>query len=341
MIRETNLQVDTLGPPPTAPRVSIIICTRDRAEMLRRALEKLDAVESRHDWEALIADNGSLDHTAQVIAEACARNPRFRSLHVAQPGLGAARNAAWQAARGSIVSLTDDDCYVEPDFVDAVVDAFERYPQAGCIGGRILLYDPTDARITIDERDAEVSFEPYSFLNAGDLHGANFSFRRVALAEAGGFDPEFGAGGRFKSAEDCEAVAAMVWRGWQARFDPAPVVYHHHGRKQQHMKALTCTYDAGRGAFYAKFILRRDTRNTYLRGWWNVAIGVKDRREVARLVRELRGAAGYLVAKRRFGFVLVGAPVALAATVYAFVRIISPWGAVAKLAGAAQTTPLG
>ena len=64
------------------------------------------------------------------------------------------------------------------------------------------------------------------------------------------------------------AGATAVWSGISGAYDPRLVVHHHHGRKtQREDKDLWNAYDKARGAYYAKFILRSDTRLEYLKMW--------------------------------------------------------------------------
>src|SRR5580700_2082065 len=67
-------------------------------------------------------------------------------------------------------------------------------PEVGFVGGRILLHDPTDRRITIQESLEPLSFPAGSFIRPGVIQGANIAYRRAALQSVGGFDPWFGAG---------------------------------------------------------------------------------------------------------------------------------------------------
>src|SRR6185312_4972124 len=110
------------------------------------------------------------------------------------------------------------------------------------------------------ESEDYLFFAPRTFLPAGTVHSANMAFRRTVLTRIGGFDPDFGAGTRFP-AEDIVAAATAVWSGIAGAYDPRPTVYHHHGRKTERQgRILWKAYDVARGAYYAKFILRPDTR---------------------------------------------------------------------------------
>src|SRR5262245_17549789 len=131
--------------------VSIVICTRNRASRLSGTLGALRALRTDHRYEVIWVDNASTDDTAAVLKRELGDDPTARYVFGERMGLGAARNVGWKASRGKIVAFTDDDCRPSPDYVDAMVAAFSDYPDVGVIGGRILLYNPQHARITIEE----------------------------------------------------------------------------------------------------------------------------------------------------------------------------------------------
>jgi len=280
------------------PDLSIVICTRNRAGQLRGTLDSLLAMKTALSWEAILVDNASTDGTADVIRGASAAEPRIRYFREDRIGLGAARDRGWREAGAELLSFTDDDCYVAEDYVDAVVAAFRDRPEVGVLGGRILLFDPDDARVTIDERDYPVEIAPRSFVVAGAVKGANLSFRRAALQAIGGFDPELGAGTPFPC-EDIDAVAAVLWAGFGGRYDPRPLVHHHHRRRLPDVPRLRAGYDRGRGAYYAKFLLRPDCRRAYAAGWLRETRMNLNGAGLVRLFRELRSAAAYLRSRRK------------------------------------------
>jgi GT2 family glycosyltransferase len=270
---------------------------------LRGTLESLAAIRTSYQWEALLVDNASTDDTAAVIAAANTCGERLRRLYEPRVGSGAARDGAWRRAKGQIIAFTDDDCYLAPDFIDAMLAAFGERPRAGCIGGRILLFDPSDSAITIDERTEPVRTLPYSFVFPGMLQGANMAFRREALEASGGFDPELGSGTPYSGGEDIDALAAVLWSGYEAWFDPRPVIYHHHRRKAADLPSLVAGYDRGRGAFYTKYLDRRDTRWLFLRKWivspkynpyYTLRSFINEIGSSLRYAREFQGAAAQL-----------------------------------------------
>ena len=190
----------------------------------------------------------------------------MRLIYETAPGEGNARNAGWKSAEAQIVAYLDDDCYPAEDYLDAVVECFTETPNLGFVSGRILLYDQTDLRITIQESLTRVLLAPHSFVRSAFIQGANSAYRRASLAAVDGFDPRFGgAKGQF-SGEDLDVAARICAAGWHGAYDPRPLVYHHHGRKRRleawrRMK----TYQRGIGGFYAKCLFfDRQLRTPFL-----------------------------------------------------------------------------
>lgn len=246
--------------------LSIVVPTRNRADRLVpffEALDRLgfDGVKS----ELVMVDNGSSDGTEATFLAWAAGRPGLRMVREDIPGSGAARNKGWRSAQGAIVAMLDDDCYVQPGFIESYIQIFAEHPTVGWGGGRILLHDPQDEPITIDECDHVRNYPAGRYLPCGSIHGANFAFRRSVLEQIGGFDPRTGAGTPF-GCEDIDAMARASWAGWDGIFDPRPVVRHHHGRRQgSGLARLESVYADGAGAYHAKCLLSPPMRWTYLK----------------------------------------------------------------------------
>src|SRR5258708_11239496 len=133
-------------------------------------------------------------------------------------GVSYARNAGWQAAAAAIVAYIDDDCYPAENYLDAVFECFIRDPRLGFVGGRILLHDPRDRRITIQEAMEPQLFGSNSFIRPGVIQGANLALRRVALDQVGCVHPWFGAVSLF-TAEDAALLARVSAAGVGVVYD--------------------------------------------------------------------------------------------------------------------------
>ena len=251
--------------------LSIVVCTRNRVDSLRRCIDALFSVRTAHKWELVIVDNGSEDATADFLRSVVSPCEYPVVITAFQPkrGLTAARNTGWRSASGEIIAFTDDDCYVAPDYIDAIVSVFSDKPDRGFAGGRILLYDPTDLAMAIQPRDRPLHLHANTYIEVGVIQGANMAFRRETLERIGGFYENLGPGTKF-NCEDVNAVASALWAGISGEYDPRPTVYHHHGRKSANERhSALISYAQGRGAYHAKFVLLPDSRSLYLKTWKN------------------------------------------------------------------------
>jgi GT2 family glycosyltransferase len=269
--------------------VSFVVCTRNRHAQLGQCLAALARLPDDPPWELILVDNGSSPPIADMPGLRGFAG-RLTCLVEAQVGLGAARDTGWRHARHGLVTFTDDDCYVQPDFVAQLLAASRAYPAAGYFGGRITLFDPTDLPTTIDLRTAPVHYKQHSFIPPGSLQGANLSVRREVLQALGGIDRRLGQGTPFPC-EDLDLVARASWAGWGGMYHPGPSVAHHHGRKDRAALAdLHAHYDRGRGAYYMLFLARTRPRPAYLMNWLRAAGRDLRRGRFGKLAREVAAA---------------------------------------------------
>jgi glucosyl-dolichyl phosphate glucuronosyltransferase len=209
------------------PLVTIIVPTRNRADDLRQALASLLALRPRKaDFEIIAVDNGSSDNTWRLLETLSGREPRLKALHEPRPGISHARNAGIARARGSIIAFTDDDIRVHADWVDAIAHAFEVYPDAAVVGGRVLpsWSSPPPAWLQRESWGplAIVDYGPQPFVVDGDrplcLIGANVAMRASAFEDIGLFSPAFPRG------QDQEWLERLYRRGGFGVYLPSIVV---------------------------------------------------------------------------------------------------------------------
>ena len=141
--------------------VSIVVCTYNRAELLRDALASLVRLrtDGRFRYEVVVVDNASTDHTACVIGELSqvssdeeARSHALRGnvpsatlRGVVEPrhGVSCARNRGIEEARGRWIAFFDDDQVADPDWLLRLLEMAER-TGARCVGGAVRLLLPAD-----------------------------------------------------------------------------------------------------------------------------------------------------------------------------------------------------
>ena len=283
-----RVDVDTLWhqpePPPTSlPKVSVIVCTRDRPDDLARCLESLARLDPAP-FEVLIVDNAP--STANAHQLILARYPHFRYVCELRPGLDNARNRGIAEAQGEILAFTDDDVVVASDWVGALGRAFSSDPCVGLVTG---LAEPLE-----QDTEAQVVFEryggfgrgcrriylqawpdrplPWTLVGAGQLGaGANMAFRRDVFSRVGMFDPALDVGTPTLGGGDHDMFFRVLRGGFLCVYDPAVVVRHRHRRTMAELERLLYCYGHATRCLFEREQLNfpADKRSIrQLRRWW-------------------------------------------------------------------------
>jgi len=286
----------------TDERVSVVVCTRERAATLVGCLEHLAGL-TYPGLEFVVVDNAPRSAATREVVEAlAARDPRFRYVLEARPGLSIARNTGLRAATGDVVAFTDDDVRVDPLWVHGLVRGFARRADVACVTGLAAaasLDSPLEAyfdgRVSWAAVRAPRVFDLGAGREDGALYpfaagvfgtGANFAVRRSVMLELGAFDEALGAGAPTRGGEDLDAFVKVVLEGYALAFEPSAVVWHHHRSDLAALRTQMYGYGTGLTAFYAKLLLTPSTRAGVLRA---VPQGVA---KLARTVLSTRRAPG-------------------------------------------------
>jgi hypothetical protein len=237
-------------------RISVAICTWNRAPLLRPTLEQIChlTVPAGVDWECIVIDNNSTDATPAVIAEFAGRLP-LRRFTEPRPGVSHARNRAVDAATGEFILWTDDDVLVDSQWLSAYVAAFRAWPEADFFGGPIRpWFEGTPpgwlqaSWRAVDSAFAtrELGDEPISFNPETLPYGANFAVR-TAVQRRYRYDP--GLGPRPNSeirGEETTVMRAMLAAGISGRWVPGAAVRHYIPITRQTKRYIRAYY-AGQG----------------------------------------------------------------------------------------------
>jgi len=177
----------------SAPAVSVVVPTRNRSDYLAVALDSLADQRAGMPYEVLVVDDGSTDATVEVAALR-----GVRTVRAGPPGgLNAARNTGVESTSAALVAFVDDDVWVPPGWLGALVEGAARHPWAEAFGG------PIRARLEGPApRACGREKPPVTTLDlgpddgpAGMVWGANFAVRRRAFARIGAFDAAVGGHG--------------------------------------------------------------------------------------------------------------------------------------------------
>lgn len=278
-------------------KISHIICTRNRAAQLRTTFKTFNLAQMKSQQiELILVDSDSTDDTVKVMEEFASVYPKTRIVKAGK-GLGRARNAGINAAKGDLIAFTDDDCYLDENYYQALRALFAEPRQFHYGMGQILLYDDADdGRIAIAWVSKPTIIKPGTALPTGTFQGANIFFLREVFEKAGKFRDDMGSGTPFPC-EDIEFGTRCSLAGFTGVFTPQVKVFHHHGRKAGSKEAneTVIGYEIGRGAYYGSMIVDGRTEawklwlaTTYTQG------KPPSSAVLQRIEREFRGAADYI-----------------------------------------------
>jgi glycosyltransferase involved in cell wall biosynthesis len=219
--------------------ISVLICTYNRARLLRRTLEGVAslAIPPGTRWEVVVVDNNCTDDTADVVS-AYSSDPRIpvvRYLREPRQGIAHARRRAFRESRGELLVCADDDCLLAQDWIEQAARFMREHPSAGYVGGRNVivwelppdfvadLYGESLARQDLGDQTIE--------LPSGRrcLVGAGFAVRRNAIVSSRWL--ECGVlvgrcGDRLGAGEDAEIFFRIRNAGWQCWYTPSLVLSH-------------------------------------------------------------------------------------------------------------------
>jgi GT2 family glycosyltransferase len=267
--------------PASTPAVSVVVCTRDRPEMLGPCLERLQELEYAS-FEVVVVDNApstkaSLDCFARTVGD----DPRFRYVLEAVPGLSRARNRGMAEATARYVAFTDDDVRVDRWWLQGIAAGFGRDQTVACVTGlvppaeldhpaqhyfdrRFSWNDRLDAHVySLDCRDGLSPLYPYSAGLFGT--GANFAVDRDLMEGLGGFDEALGAGTPAGGGEELDAFVRVLRAGRSLAYEPSAVVWHFHRHDARALRRQLFSYGVGLTAFLTKYLVDTGTTREILR----------------------------------------------------------------------------
>jgi GT2 family glycosyltransferase len=253
--------------------VTVLLPTIGRPELIRKCLESLARCTPRADEIVVIdsSEDTAVDNVVSSFADAGAR-----AIACASPGIGSAFNLGLREAKHEVVLLTNDDCTVEPSWVERGHSHVSVYADAIVTGRVRPRGDPQIVPSTIDDPVAREHVGRPNFV----LYTQCMAVRRSSLLAFGGFDERVQP-----SAEDNDLSYRWLRGGRRIRYEPDFVVWHHDWRTREQLERLYVNYGIGQGMVYGKHLRHGD-----------LAIG---RYVLSDLLRGGRGFVARLVLGRR------------------------------------------
>lgn len=244
-------------------KLSVIICTRNRSEKLKNAIESILS-NSFRDFELLIVDQSTDEKTKSAVESY--HDPRIKYIKTNTAGLARARNIATKESKTEIVVFTDDDCICDKDWLSSIMAEYESDLSLMGIYGRVLPYGKGEPDMrchclidSMERRTVDKPVIPYEVLG----HGNNMSFRKEVFRRVGLYIESLGAGTWMKGGEDTELIYRALKKRMKFGYSPNPLVYHDNWMPAEKASELERGYILSAVAVFTKYSLRMD-KNAFL-----------------------------------------------------------------------------
>jgi GT2 family glycosyltransferase len=223
---------------PSQPLVSIVIGTKDKADVLKACIESIER-SSYEQYEIIIVDNNSTEEqTARYLASAQQCNPRVRVVVYPEPfNYSAVNNIGIRAAQGDLIVLLNNDTEViTPDWLEVML-GYALQPRIGAVGIKLLYPNNTIQHAGVilglggvaghSHKHFPADHPGYCNLlatprNYSAVTAACIMFRREVWREVGGLEEQLAVA--FNDVDFCLKIRAA---GYDIVCVPQAVMWHH------------------------------------------------------------------------------------------------------------------
>jgi GT2 family glycosyltransferase len=289
----------TLEASNTIPPSSLVICTRNRPELLSETVASI-LEGDQLPTELVIIDQSDAPHpdlgSSSEVAP-CA----IRYVFASSKGASRARNEGVEAARHDLLVFTDDDVQVTKSWYGTLITVLTAENPDVVLTGQVLPDATAERRGFVPSIKVDPTPARYRGRIGEDvIYPHNMALRRQVIDRVGPFDPRFGGGARFPAAEDNDFCHRLLEAGCEIRYVPEAVIYHKAWRTYRDYLPLRWNYGRGQGAYYAKHL---DLRDRYMAG----RLLLESRARFARIFRRWREPFGALGELTHLAGLLTGA----------------------------------
>jgi GT2 family glycosyltransferase len=255
------------------PLVSIVIPNWNGVHHLRVCLDALRAQTYPH-VEVVLVDNASTDGSQTFVTEGY---PEVRLLALDRNlGLTGGNNAGFRTARGEILVSLNNDTEADPRFVQSLVEPLLKYPEAGMVAAKMLLFDRRDQIHSAGDgyrldgipfnrgvwQQDEGQFDEPGWIFGGC--GGAVAYRRALLDDVGLFDESF-----FMYCEDVDLNWRAQLGGWRCWYTPEALVYH---KLSATGGGPIASYYTGRNTLW---VIAKNYPGALLRRYWRKVFGAQ------------------------------------------------------------------
>jgi GT2 family glycosyltransferase len=199
----------------------------------------------------IVVDQGRSPDVEALLAAVRDRGLDARWIPSGRSGRSAGLNDGLAHATTRFVAITDDDCIVEPEWLERLTGRLRATPDA-IVTGRVDQGEGEVNLAVVTDREASVQARPR--LRFDRMVGGNMGIAKVVVDRVGGFDED----PCMRTAEDAEYAYRVLRAGVRIVYAPEVAVRHLGWRDDASRVAQYDGYARSHGGFYGKYLRRGD-----------------------------------------------------------------------------------
>ena len=238
--------------PAPQPFASIVVVSYNTAEHIEGCLRSLLALDYPRS-EIIVVDNGSTDGSVELVRR---RFPNVELVELGEnKGFAGAASVGLFMSKGDILATVNPDVQLDRQWMSAVLDAFDAFPDAGVVGSKILYPD----RVTLQHAGGVVHYPlaTTEHLGRGEEDRGQYDYSRVVSFVTGAalaMRRDVGHSLNFFDEsyypvffEDVDLCWRAKREGWRVVYQPGAIAYHNE----------SVTYDRRSSLYYSYFHANR------------------------------------------------------------------------------------
>lgn len=213
--------------------LSVIVCTYNRADILRKSLDSLCCQSvDKNIFEVIIVDNNSNDTTREVVKRYCAENNNFKYIFEGKQGHSQARNRGLIESKSEFVAFLDDDAVADKNWIRSILKCYEE-TDADVVGGPVFsvfygentpfYYNNKLFDFNLGQTRKRLSSPGFDF----GFSAMNVCFKKELFQKHGVFSENFGiVKGKLLMGEDSEIGYRLIKSGSTFYYEPEMIINH-------------------------------------------------------------------------------------------------------------------
>lgn len=199
------------------PVVSIIVPCYNQAHYLEDTLDSV-LEQTFSDWECIIVNDGSPDHTEEIALEWCKKDDRFKYHLKNNGGLPAARNTGVSMSTGRYILPLDSDDMLHQDYMKEMIKILDNNVELGIASSYRFFFSGNKQNILQIHKTKGAGVLDLLFEN--QLMPSSM-YRRTCWEQVGGYDEKMR-----KGYEDWEFWISITKQGWKFKILEQPLFYY-------------------------------------------------------------------------------------------------------------------